>query len=359
MALTRILNEPGDRQEEDAAVVSTCAALEKAMIHSKEIDLGLVEPPVQVERWTLSEPSLRLLIALVKYLRPKHILEFGSGLSTRVLSWALKQADVDCWISSIDHDPQFGLASSNALHGGEDQGRIKIIQAPLVVRSFGGDLYPAYHFDRTHLASAEPADLILADGPPDLLGGRAGTLFQAMDYARPGTLFLLDDANRKTERAALNLWRDVLDNAIEPVNLKTPDERMQAIVIRRPVSPTELANHNTGLTASELRDSIAFESTFILVDDNQWIDQPFIRERRPIPFMEHKGQYWGAAANDSEAIACLERLREAGADYIVIAQPAFWWLEHYREFADHLKRRYPLLLQNRRLIVHRLQAKAS
>jgi 2-methylisocitrate lyase-like PEP mutase family enzyme len=55
-----------------------------------------------------------------------------------------------------------------------------------------------------------------------------------------------------------------------------------------------------------------------------------------------EGRYVGHHPRDSdEAIAELERLREAGADYLVLPSTAYWWLDHYRGFADHLHDRYP------------------
>ncbi|MBS1892423.1 MAG: glycosyltransferase family 2 protein [Actinobacteria bacterium] len=55
-----------------------------------------------------------------------------------------------------------------------------------------------------------------------------------------------------------------------------------------------------------------------------------------------EGRYLGHHPRDSEeAIAELERLRRAGADYLVLPSTAYWWLEHYRGFADHLRDRYP------------------
>jgi GT2 family glycosyltransferase len=56
------------------------------------------------------------------------------------------------------------------------------------------------------------------------------------------------------------------------------------------------------------------------------------------------GRYLGYHPRDSEeAIARLEDLRGRGAaDYLVLPATAYWWLEHYAGFAEHLRDRYPV-----------------
>ena len=44
-------------------------------------------------------------------------------------------------------------------------------------------------------------------------------------------------------------------------------------------------------------------------------------------------------SDSTEAIAQLERLRE-GAGFLLFPATAFWWLEHYTEFEEHLESRY-------------------
>lgn len=43
-------------------------------------------------------------------------------------------------------------------------------------------------------------------------------------------------------------------------------------------------------------------------------------------------------ADGRAAIAHLDHLRARGARYLLIPRTAFWWLDHYRDFAEHLER---------------------
>jgi GT2 family glycosyltransferase len=45
-------------------------------------------------------------------------------------------------------------------------------------------------------------------------------------------------------------------------------------------------------------------------------------------------------ADSAEAIAQLEALRAKGAAFLLFPKPAFWWLEHYREFKAYLESNY-------------------
>jgi hypothetical protein len=63
-----------------------------------------------------------------------------------------------------------------------------------------------------------------------------------------------------------------------------------------------------------------------------------IGDRRGNHFPQSKdGDYAGAYPGDSrEALHHLEALRLRGADFLVFPSTAFWWLDHYREFARAL-----------------------
>jgi hypothetical protein len=51
-------------------------------------------------------------------------------------------------------------------------------------------------------------------------------------------------------------------------------------------------------------------------------------------------------ADSAEAIRKLEKLRRRGATFFVLPTSAFWWLDHYAEFAAHLTEKYRVALRN-------------
>jgi GT2 family glycosyltransferase len=50
-------------------------------------------------------------------------------------------------------------------------------------------------------------------------------------------------------------------------------------------------------------------------------------------------------ASSTEAIAQMETLRARGADFLLLPRTAYWWLEHYVQFKQHLESRYRMMAQ--------------
>ena len=94
---------------------------------------------------------------------------------------------------------------------------------------------------------------------------------------------------------------------------------------------------------------------YLFVDDGQWEAGNVIADRQNLPFLESNGEYWGPPPDDETAIREFERLRKAGASFIVFAWTAFWWLEHYQEFYKYLRTNYRCVLDNERLVVFDLK----
>jgi len=303
---------------------------------SAGVDLSWIVPAPSADGWTLAPDALRFVTQMVREVRPRHVLEMGSGLSTRLLA---REAVGGCVISSVDHDPQYNWET-----GGGQAGNVAFHLAPLVVREFGGKLCGAYLIRPDRMASKEPVDLVVIDGPPVNLGGREGTLYQVMDYARAGTVVLLDDSKRPEERAAIRAWQDNLGDAIAVEQLAGFAKGMAAIVIHKPVRTAELWKHRFELSRRELERAVPQGETVAIAGESWWAEELAL-SRKVLPLMEKDGQYWGEPADDAAALAEVERL---GARFVAFGWPAFWWLGHYREFVSRLGGR---VVENDRVVL--------
>lgn len=107
-------------------------------------------------------------------------------------------------------------------------------------------------------------------------------------------------------------------------------------------------------TLHDIADQIPLTEPWILIDEDQL--RAVIAAGRPVwPFVEHDGAYWGPPLDDATAIRECERLRAAGARFLVFAWPAFWWYTYYAAFQAHLQAHYPCVLHNDRLIMFDLR----
>jgi hypothetical protein len=114
--------------------------------------------------------------------------------------------------------------------------------------------------------------------------------------------------------------------------------------------------HRTQRLKEEIAALVPSGDTLLLVDgQDQWWPDDITAGRRAIPFMEKEGEYWGSPEDDATAIQEVERLRQAGANFMVFGWESFWWLDHYAEFIRHLRATYCCLLENDRLVLFDLR----
>ena len=111
-------------------------------------------------------------------------------------------------------------------------------------------------------------------------------------------------------------------------------------------------------SARDIAEVIPTLSTCVLVDDCQLGDLP-VYNRLFLPFLDREGQHFGCPADSQEAITELERMRNAGASFIVVAWTAFWWLETYPDFFTFVRSNYLCRLENERVIIFELQGRVK
>src|SRR4051794_31280295 len=251
-------------------IQSAREAVQRAMAARDRADISWIQPPPETDGWTLAADALRFIDALVRELKPKHVIEFGAGLSTKVLARACVQMNSPCAITSIDHDPEFGISDTRKYVESSKDLTLASQIAPLVARDYGGKLLPTYFWDTTKLASKVPADLVLIDGPPVNLGGREGVLYQVMQFCKSGTIVLLDDASRGAERIAASNWRDTLGDAIEVVKLPKFTKGMVAVIVKRTIPAGDLWNLRVRNAKQQIESLVPTGAAFVLVESKNF-----------------------------------------------------------------------------------------
>jgi len=107
------------------------------------------------------------------------------------------------------------------------------------------------------------------------------------------------------------------------------------------------------LAAETMAAVIPAGESVILADQEQWENKPHGRFRL-LPFLEENGEYNGPPEDDAAAVENLEKLKRAGARYLVVGWPAFWWLDYYTKFHRHLRTHCKCLLEDERLLIFAL-----
>ena len=178
------------------------------------VDLSWLEPEQERDSWTLADDTLRFIASVVELLRPRRVVEFGSGVSTRLLASGCARLDDPATLIALESDPEFERRTREQLARDPAGGSAQLELTHLVARRWFGRNMPVYDLPASVL-DGPAAQLVLVDGPPLPLGGRQGSLLQAIHLGEAGTVVLLDDAERPSERAALALALELFGDQIE------------------------------------------------------------------------------------------------------------------------------------------------
>jgi hypothetical protein len=117
--------------------------------------------------------------------------------------------------------------------------------------------------------------------------------------------------------------------------------------------------HRLQQVLADIEAAVPRAHTFILIDADQ-LGLPRVLAGRPqVPFCERDGEYWGPPTDAAAAIHELERLRSSGASFVVVAWPAFWWLDHYAGLHRHLRSAFRCVMDNDRLVVFDLRSEST
>lgn len=193
--------------------------------------LKINRPLPPLGEWAISPDLAHVLICTVLANRPKCIVECGSGTSTLLMAYCLKQIGEGV-IWSLEHEEKYARTTRKNLkaHGMEDQARV--VHAPLQQVLLNGKSWLWY--ETTFLDKLDPIDLLFIDGPPARLGHmmRYPALPLIHQRLSKHAVIILDDAGRKDERQIVEVWlKEFTDFEYEWL-----DTQKGTVVLRRVIS---------------------------------------------------------------------------------------------------------------------------
>lgn len=166
--------------------------------------------------WRICGETAHALAALFTVIRPRRVLEFGSGCSTVLLAALCAHAGGGRRVVSLDERPAYMARTQKLLDGFGLGQHVTTLVAPVTDSIFGGWAGRTYRPDRDTLRLAlagERADFVFVDGPANWLGRRGdcrfGTLPLASAFVADEALFVADDALRPRDLTIVLRWRSL------------------------------------------------------------------------------------------------------------------------------------------------------
>jgi hypothetical protein len=173
------------------------------------------ELPLDLSGWAADAILVHNAVRIIVDIRPRLILECGSGKSTIILGRCLRAMGQGQLIS-LDHDPTYAQRTRELLqlHGLEEF--VTIVTAPLVHSRSSTTDYLWYGPEYEPLIT-RPIEVLLVDGPPGpsapLARYPAVPLLQSR--LAPECWILLDDGDRPDERAIARTWSTELSAKLQ------------------------------------------------------------------------------------------------------------------------------------------------
>lgn len=201
-------------------------------VFSQKIDEDIVS---SINPSTLGLETLQFISALMDRVKPRFVLEFGSGLSTLFFSRALADTR-DAVVYSMDNSDFYLSKTKKAMSG---RSNVEFFCCPIKPYHYKFKRFLTYDDSYLrHLPQGNALDMILIDGPPGHRYGREAALYQVAPFVSSETLILLDDANREPEQTAITNWRKVWGGALEVVHFPELKKGLAVLRIKEPLRQT-------------------------------------------------------------------------------------------------------------------------
>lgn len=166
---------------------------------------GMLPPLPETTGWSANPDLLRLIYKEIRREEPNLVVELGSGSSTVIGGYALRQNGSGRLVS-LEHLEEYARQSRKmvSFHDLDDYSRV--LEAPLTEYTLNGEgwvWYSLKNFD-----PEEPIDLVIVDGPPgDIQELSRYPAFPLLsEQLSEETTFVVDDGDREDERVMVEKW---------------------------------------------------------------------------------------------------------------------------------------------------------
>ena len=175
------------------------------------VQLGNLAPPFPLPfggKYALTADAAAVLGRQVLQLRPRVVVELGSGVST-VLVARLLQSIGGGRVVSLEHDAAWAAETRNHIRAAGLEDFASVIEAPLSRQMLDGKAYQWY--DVANVPNdLGPVDLVIVDGPPQRIDPGGLPRYPALPMLLPrlserAELFV-DDFKRSPEQEMVRLW---------------------------------------------------------------------------------------------------------------------------------------------------------
>ena len=153
----------------------------------------------------LSPDSCQFVGQIIRLLRPRKVLELGSGFSSIVISNELDQQEAG-FLDSIDNSRAWSERACDMAEKNGVLDRVKFHVFALGLRIYPG-LPCVFYKIPENFYSGGPYDLVFADGPGHEVG-RDGVLFEVFTRLRVPGYVILDDCNSDHMKHTVALWQE-------------------------------------------------------------------------------------------------------------------------------------------------------
>ncbi len=155
-------------------------------------------PLPNTRNWVASPDFLLTVFNEILILKPKQIVELGSGVSSLYMGYLLKQHQLTANIFSIDHDHQYADKTKKMVQQHQLEAYVSVSVAPLT----------DHWYNLEGITIPSEIDLLIVDGPPTFSNPNARN--PAFDTFKPfladQAIIICDDSKRKEGENMYHSW---------------------------------------------------------------------------------------------------------------------------------------------------------